>query len=148
MNISASEFFSPEEKEDIDIAIKNAELDSSCEIRVHVENICEGDVMKRANEVFLMLEIHKPRQRNGILFYLAIQNRKFAVIGDTGVNEVVPEHFWELINMNLRNHLRESDFTHGICESILMLGEELKKHFPYNKGDMNELPDAISFGNN
>jgi len=145
---SARESFSPEEIEDIDIAIKNAEIDSSGEIRVHIENICEGEVMNRAKEVFHTLKVEKTKLRNGVLFYLAIQNRKFAILGDEGINSVVPKNFWDNIKMNMLNHLRDDDFVYGLCESIMMTGEELKKHFPYKKGDVNELPDEISFGSN
>lgn len=148
MTNSAREFFSPEEIEDIDVAIKNAEIDSSGEIRVHIENICEGDVMDRAKEVFHILEVEKTKLRNGVLFYLAIQNRKFAILGDEGINVIVPENFWDNIKMNMLNHLRDDDFVNGLCESIMMTGKELKKHFPYHKGDVNELPDEISFGSN
>ena len=144
--MSVKNFFSTQEKEDITIAIKNAELDTSGEIRVHVENTCKGDVKDQAAYLFDKLEMHKTEQRNGVLFYLAIKNRKFAILGDVGINKVVPEDFWDDIRDHMLNHFRENDFADGLVEGITMAGQQLKEHFPYQTDDVNELPDEISFG--
>ena len=93
--MSVRNFFTTQEKEDITIAIKNAELDTSGEIRVHIENSCKGDVKDQAAYLFEKLEMQKTEQRNGVLFYLAIKNRKFAILGDVGINQVVPDDFWD-----------------------------------------------------
>jgi len=146
MSVSAKNFFTPEEQEDIRQAILNAELDTSGEIRVHIENICNGDVMNRAAYVFKHLGMHKTHLRNGVLIYLAIRNRKFAIIGDRGIHKVVPENFWDDIKLGMLNYFRDSEFCEGLCYAILAAGEQLKKHFPYRKEDINELPDDISFG--
>jgi len=144
--MSVRNFFTPEQKEDITLAIKNAELDTSGEIRVHVENTCIGDVKDQAAYFFEKLEMHKTEQRNGVLFYLAIKNRKFAILGDAGINKVVPGNFWDDIRDHMLNHFRENDFTEGLVEGIKMAGQQLKEHFPYQTDDVNELPDEISFG--
>jgi len=144
--MSVRNFFSEQEKEDITIAIKNAELDTSGEIRVHVENTCQGDVKDQAAYFFEKLEMHKTEQRNGVLFYLAIKNRKFAILGDAGINNVVPENFWDDIRDHMLNHFRENNFIDGLVEGITMAGQQLKEHFPYQTDDVNELPDEISFG--
>jgi len=146
MSKSVRNFFTPEQKEDITLAIKNAELDTSGEIRVHVENTCIGDVKDQAAYFFEKLEMHKTEQRNGVLFYLAIKNRKFAILGDAGINKVVPEDFWDDIRDHMLNHFRENNFTEGLVEGIMMAGQQLKEHFPYQTDDVNELPDEISFG--
>jgi uncharacterized membrane protein len=86
--------FSKEQKELIVKAIKDAELNTSGEIRVHIENNCPEDVMDRAAYWFAELKMHKTELRNGVLFYLAFNDRKFAILGDIGVNTVVPENFW------------------------------------------------------
>ena len=144
--MSVKNFFTTQEKEDITIAIKNAELDTSGEIRVHVENTCKGDVKDQAAYFFEKLEMHKTEQRNGVLFYLAIKNRKFAILGDTGINQVVEDDFWDDIRDHMLNHFRENDFVDGLIEGITMAGQQLKNHFPYQKDDVNELSDEISFG--
>jgi uncharacterized membrane protein len=146
MSVSAKEFFSPEELEDIRIAIQNAELDTSGEIRVHIENVCNGDVMDRAAYVFKLLGMHKTHLRNGVLIYLAIRNRKFAIIGDKGIHKMVPENFWDDIRHGMLNFFRDSAFSEGLSYAITATGEQLKKYFPYQKGDVNELPDDITFG--
>lgn len=145
---SARDFFSKEEEQQIQQAIKNAELDTSGEIRIHIENKCPGDVMDQSAYVFKKLEMHKTRLRNGVLIYLAIKNRKFAIIGDQGINAVVSENFWDDIKQNMLNHFRDGEFTNGLTEAIREAGKALQDHFPYKKDDVNELSDDISFGNN
>lgn len=144
--MSAQNFFTKEEKEDIVLAIKSAELETSGEIRVHVEEKCTGDVKDKAAFLFEKLEMQKTEQRNGVLLYLAIKNRKFAILGDTGINQVVPENFWDEIRDSMLNHFRENHFSDGLIEAISKAGKQLKKHFPYQRDDVNELPDEISFG--
>lgn len=142
----AQDFFTREQREDIKQAIMNAELDTSGEIRVHIDTKCKGDVIKQASKVFRELKMHKTELRNGVLFYLAVKNRKFAVIGDEGINKVVPDDFWETLKLDLLDAFREEKFTEGLIEGIGRTGIYLKKHFPYQTDDVNELSDEISFG--
>lgn len=129
------------------MAIKSAELDTSGEIRVHVEAKCQGDAKDQAAFLFEKLGMHKTEQRNGVLFYVAVKNRKFAILGDVGINRVVPENFWDDIRDRMLNSFRDNHFSEGLIEGITQAGKQLKKHFPYQKDDENELPDEISFGN-
>lgn len=147
MATKAATFFTLLEKEDIKMAIRQAELDTSGEIRVHVETSCPGDVMDRAALLFEKLNMHKTRLRNGVLIYLALRNRKFAIIGDLGINHVVPEDFWEDIKTEMLNHFRDNRFAEGLILATEMCGMQLKKHFPYKSNDINELSDELSFGN-
>lgn len=144
--MSVSNFFTKEEKEDIVLAIKSAELDTSGEIRVHVEEKCEGDARDQAAYLFKKLEMHKTEQRNGVMFYLALKNRKFAILGDVGINRLVPENFWDEIRDGMLEYFRENRFADGLVEGITKAGKQLKDHFPYQRNDVNELPDEISFG--
>ncbi len=146
MSRTASDFFTREQRDDIKQAIMNAELDTSGEIRVHIDTTCRGEVMERAMQVFRKLKIHKTELHNGVLFYLAVKNRKFAIIGDEGINKVVPENFWEDLKSDLLDAFREERFTDGLIHGITRTGSFLKQHFPYHKGDTNELSDEISFG--
>jgi len=148
MGKNAADFFTYEEKEEIKMAILNAELDTSGEIRIHVENNCPGEVLDRAAYIFEKLGMKKTAQRNGVLIYLSINHRKFAIIGDAGINEKVPENFWDDIKENMLINFRESNFTKGIVIAITKTGEQLKTYFPYQKNDVNELSDEISFGKN
>ncbi|MCX6306716.1 MAG: TPM domain-containing protein [Bacteroidetes bacterium] len=146
MGTSAKDFFSKQEKEDIKQAIMNAELDTSGEIRVHIENTFTGEVMDRAAFIFKQLGMNKTVLHNGVLIYLAVKNRRFAIIGDSGINSVVPGNFWNDIKGNMLNQFRENRFTEGLIEAITSTGIQLKKHFPHHRDDVNELPDDISFG--
>jgi uncharacterized membrane protein len=144
--VSKSPQLTQQDLADIKQAILNSELDTSGELRVHIENVCPGDVMDRAAYVFEKLGIHKTEKRNGVLFYLALKNRKFAVIGDAGINAVVPDSFWNEQKMEMLNYFRENDFVGGLIYGITRTADYLRKHFPYKNSDVNELPDEISFG--
>lgn len=145
---TAKNFFTEDQKDDILQAIRDAELDTSGEIRVHIETKCKGDVLDCAAFIFKKLEMHKTAQRNGVLIYLSIQNRAFAIIGDSGINAVVPDDFWESTKILMINHFREGRFAEGLVEGISRAGLQLKKHFPHKSDDVNELSDELSFGNN
>jgi uncharacterized membrane protein len=143
---SAKDFFTREQREDIRQAVLNAELDTSGEIRVHIETSCKGEVLDRAAFLFDKLGMHKTAKRNGVLFYVAVKNRRFAILGDKGINAVVPEDYWDDVKNLLLNHFREEKFTEGLIDGISLVGIKLKDHFPYQTDDVNELSDDISFG--
>jgi uncharacterized membrane protein len=142
---NAKNFFTKEQQEDIRQAIMNAELDTSGEIRVHIENTCTGDALDRALAVFTKLGMEKTLSRNGVLIYLAVKNRKFAIIGDSAIHQFVTESFWDSVRNKMMDHFRENQFTEGLIEAITETGKKLKTHFPYKTDDRNELSDEISF---
>jgi len=143
--MKASSFFTKEQQYQILDAVKEAETATSGEIRVHIETSCTEDVLDRAAWVFKKLGMHKTADRNGVLFYLAVSDRKFAIIGDAGINSKVPAGFWDEVKELLLKKFREAKFTEGLSEGIVLAGTHLKSHFPYSKDDVNELSDEISF---
>lgn len=143
--MKASSFFTKEQQTQVTDAIRQAEEATSGEVRVHIETFCYGDVLDRAAWIFGKLGMHKTKERNGVLFYLAVKDRKFAVIGDAGINAKVPEGFWDDVKELLRKNFTEGRFTEGLSEGIILAGKHLKEHFPHQKDDVNELSDEISF---
>ncbi|PWK26260.1 TLP18.3/Psb32/MOLO-1 phosphatase superfamily protein [Arcicella aurantiaca] len=140
-------FLTDSQKTEITKAIQAAELNSSGEIRIHIEKICATEnVLDRAAEVFVNIGMNNTAQQNGVLFYLSIDDRKFAVLGDKGIDKVVPENFWESTKALLKTHFAQGLFTEGLVKAIHLAGEQLKHYFPYQSDDINELPDDISFG--
>ena len=140
-------FLSEVEQQEIIAAIKAAELQTSGEVKVHIEKNCNGEnAMNRAVEVFGFLKMHETEQRNAVLFYLAYEDRKFAVLGDTGIHDKVTDQFWNSTKDLLKKHFANNQITTGLCSGIQEAGAQLKKHFPYQSDDINELPDDISFG--
>lgn len=146
--MKASTFFTREQQEAVVRAIGEAERSTSGEIRVHVETSCMADVLDEAAWLFRKLGMHKTADRNGVLIYLALRERKFAIIGDTGINAVVPLGFWDNIRDHMRQRFSENQFAEGLTEGIIMAGDQLKEHFPYSRNDINEITDTISFDNN
>jgi uncharacterized membrane protein len=144
--MNVRKYFTDKEKLQIKNAIHTAEFNTSGEIRVHIEKHCREDVLDRAAYIFEKLEMHKTELRNGVLFYLAIEDHRFAILGDAGINQKVPDDFWDKIKEEMAASFREGHFTKGLTTGILKAGEKLKQHFPYQKDDVNELSDEISFG--
>ena len=127
--------------------IKEAERQTSGEIRIHIEEKTKSDLdpLERAQQIFMKLDMHQTAQRNGVLFYVAIEARKFAICGDKGINAVVPADFWNSTRDAMREHFRQNDLVKGLCTGIEMAGIQLKTYFPRQSDDQNELPDEISF---
>lgn len=143
--MKASSFFTKEQQAQILASVKEAENETSGEIRVHIESTLKGDVLDRAAWLFNKIGMQKTAERNGVLFYLAITDRKFAIIGDAGINQKVAAGFWDNISNHMSARFKDGKFTEGLSEGIIMAGEQLKKHFPHKADDVNELPDEISF---
>ena len=127
-------------------AVRLAEKRTSGEIRIHIDGECEGNPMERAEEVFGKLGMHRTELRNGILIYLACNTKVFAIIGDKGINDLVPEHFWEDVIEVMGREFREGRFTEGLVQAVLKAGDKLQEYFPHQSDDVNEQPDEISFG--
>lgn len=143
--MTAADFFTPEGVRLIENAIKEAEHETSGEIRVHVETAFSGSILDRASTVFAKLNMQKTKLRNGVLIYFAIKNRQFAILGDAGINAVVPSNFWDHIKETMESHFKKSEFADGIAVGIKMAGEQLKMNFPCAADDVNELSNDISF---
>jgi len=141
-------FFNSEELSALHTSIQDAEKFTSGEIRLHVENVCKYDVLDRAADVFKELSMHKTELRNGVLFYLSIKDRKFAILGDAGINTKVPAGFWDSIKEVVLNHFKDGLYARGLSEGIEKAGLKLSEHFPYSKQDVNELSNDISFNKN
>jgi uncharacterized membrane protein len=138
--------FSPEEQETVIAAIRDAEKRTSGEIRVHVEPNCKSDPFVRAREVFEQLGMAATAQKNGVLFYIAHEDKKFAILGDSGIHEKVKDVFWQEERDILMDHFSRKAFAEGLAVAIAKVGEKLQQHFPYQSDDSDELSNDISFG--
>ncbi|MBG47328.1 MAG: hypothetical protein CML05_03455 [Pseudozobellia sp.] len=134
-----------EEKEVVD-AILKAEKNTSGEIRVHLEPHTRMDTMERAKELFHILKMDNTKENNGVLIYVAVNDRKFAICGDKGIDKVVPKDFWNSTKDIIQTHFKKGDFKQGLIDGILKAGKELKTHFPWQQDDTNELSNEISKG--
>lgn len=139
-------FISKQEEQAIIEAIQKAENKTSGEIRVHIEEHSDLDVLDRAKEVFVILEMHKTNARNGVLFYIGVRDKSFAIFGDNGINNVVPDDFWVCTKDVVIEHFKQKKFKDGLVAGILRAGEQLKKFFPIQENDKNELSNEISRG--
>ena len=139
-------FLTAEQQDTVVAAVRLAEKGTSGEIRVHIDGDCTTDPIVRAKEVFEKLGMQKTKLRNGVLLYMACNTRVFAIIGDKGINDIVPEGFWDDVADVMAAEFRQGLFTEGLTKAVELVGEKLKAFFPYQEDDVNEQPDEISFG--
>ncbi len=142
--MTPEEFLNPQEEKQIVEAIRKAEKNTSGEIRVHLEKNSTSDGKQRAIEVFNELGMQHTVQKNGVLFYVDVDNKVFVVLGDEGINKVVPPDFWDSIKNKVIDSFKNRKYAQGLIDGIEEVGEKLKKYFPYQQNDINELPDEIS----
>ena len=140
------EFLTKEEEEEIISAIKIAEKNTSGEIRVHIESTSEKDHYKRALEIFHLLKMDTTKDQNGVLLYVAVNDKKFVIYGDKEIDKIVKDTFWDATKDVIQNHFKEGNFKQGIIDGILKAGKELQTHFPWQIDDTNELSNEISKG--
>ncbi|TMM30083.1 TPM domain-containing protein [Polaribacter aestuariivivens] len=138
------EFLSPAEEKEIISAIRVAEKNTSGEIRVHIEASSQKDHYERALEVFHLLKMDNTKDANAVLIYVAVNDKKFVIYGDKGINEVVPKNFWNTTKDIIQQNFKQGNFKQGIVDGILKAGEELQAHFPWQIDDENELSNEIS----
>jgi uncharacterized membrane protein len=140
------DFLTKEEEQEIVQAIQIAEKDTSGEIRVHIEKTTSIEAFDRALEVFHLLKMDETQLKNGVLIYLAVDDKSFVICGDEGINDVVENDFWNSTKDAMAVHFKKGDFKQGLIDGILKAGEQLKTYFPYQEGDVNELSNEISKG--
>jgi len=140
------DFLSYDDEREIIDAIRKAEKNTSGEIRVHIEQSAPEDAFKHAINVFHSLKMDNTKEQNGVLIYIGVESRVFVIYGDKGINNVVPDGFWDSTKDIIQEHFKKRDFKKGIIEGVLKAGEQLQKYFPWVHGDENELPDDISKG--
>lgn len=140
------DFLTAPQERDLIKAIQTAELNTSGEIRVHIEKRTELPPLERAFEVFHELKMDATQLRNGVLFYVAVESKKFAILGDEGINNVVPDNFWDEEKDLVLSYFKKGEFEKGLELAILEVGKKLKEYFPFMSDDTNELSDEISKG--
>ena len=129
-------------------AIKQAEKNTSGEVRFFVESKCKFvDPVDRAHEVFFSLKMDQTKDRNAVLLYMAIDDHQLALYADEGIYQRLGKQYWDNEVKKIISHFTKDDYTGGVCHVISDIGMALKKEFPYDSSDKNELPDEIIFGN-
>ena len=138
------DFLTKEEEERIVDAIREAEEATSGEIRVHIENDSTKHCLEHAKEIFHLLHMDEAEEKNGVLFYIAVHTHQFAIIGDKGIDDKVPEDFWNDVKNTVTQEFSKGNKADGLIIGILEAGQKLKRFFPYKQDDKNELSNEIS----
>lgn len=142
---TASNFFNQQEQALLIEAIAKAELNTSGEIRLHLENFCFGSEVKAAKKIFIRLKMHQTNERNGVLIYIATLSRKVAIIGDEGIHQKLGTEYWERMVDNLIAQFKADRKAQALAECIIECGKQLGKFFPLKDDDKNELSNTISY---
>jgi uncharacterized membrane protein len=140
------DFLSKADELEIVEAIRIAEKNTSGEIRIHIEKKTSLNSLDRAKEVFYKLKMNHTKLENGVLIYVAVTSKSFAIFGGKGIDAVVPENFWNSTRDIIASHFKKGNFKQGLIDGIENAGEQLKKHFPWDEDDTNELSNEISIG--
>ncbi len=140
------DFLSVKEEREIIEAIRIAEKNTSGEIRIHIERTSEIDAFDRAMEVFHDLKMDNTKLQNGVLIYVAVEDKTFVIYGDKGINDKVSNDFWDSTKDVMQSHFKAGNFKQGLIEGVLKAGKELETYFPWEDSDTNELTDEISKG--
>ncbi len=144
--LSAKNLFTVQERQKIIQSICEAEKRTSAEIRVHIDNFCWINPVKKAQGIFLKQQMHHTQHRNGVLFYISVWHRKLAIIGDKGIYEKVNKQFWDELVHHLISSLKENKHkAETLCECISKVGQALSTYFPASNENPNELSDEISY---
>ncbi|WP_283635956.1 TPM domain-containing protein [Aquaticitalea lipolytica] len=138
------DFLTAQEEQEIIAAIRKAEQRTSGEIRIHIEKTSKIDAIDRAMDVFHLLKMDNTKLQNGVLIYVAVEDRNFVIFGDKGINDAVESNFWDSTKDVMQKHFKSGNFKQGLIEGVLKAGEQLEKHFPWQHNDTNELPNEIS----
>ena len=139
-------FLTAIEEQEVVKAIKKAEKNTSGEIRVHIEHHTEVPALERAKQVFFQLGMDKTRQKNAVLLYIDTYSKQFAIIGDEGIDKVIPTGFWEFEKNLITHYFKLQKNCKALTEGIQFIGEKLKTYFPYQADDVDELSNEISKG--
>jgi uncharacterized membrane protein len=140
------DFLTAEEEGEIIEAIRLAESQTSGEIRVHIEQNCNMDVYEHALEIFHVLKMDNTKEQNGVLIYVAVDNKSFVICGDKGINDIVGINFWDSTRDIIQEQFKHGQFKQGLIDGIEEAGKALSKYFPWQYGDKDELDNTISKG--
>ena len=127
-------------------AIAGAERKSSGEIRVFISRKMPANgpqTLALAQETFARLGMTQTKHRNGVLLFFAPDTQQFAIVGDSGVHEKCGDSFWQEVAAALSTLLKKGHFTAAVLAGIEKAGAVLALHFPRDRDDRNELPNAI-----
>lgn len=144
----ASDLLTDTQEQRIIKQIRLAEKETSGEIRVHIENRCEGESLEQAARIFHDLGMDETEQQNGVLIYIASDDHKAAVYAGKGIHRQVEDHFWKDVLQILLNHFKNEEYEEGIAAAVRKVGEKLSELYPYQRGDVNELSNEISYHDN
>lgn len=139
-------FLTEQQEQKVIEAIAEAENKTSAEIRVHIEERCKKDPLKRAAKIFHKLGMDQTELQNGVIIYIAVEDHKAAVFGGKSIDSEVEENYWKDVLNIIVEHFKKQEFEQGLEKAVAKVGHKLKELYPVQADDVNELKDEISYG--
>jgi len=141
-------FLSQNQEQEVVNAISKAEEQTSGEIRIHIEHEAPEDPLKRAAQLFQELGMSNTKRLNGVLIYIATDDKQATIYGGEGIHQKIEDGFWDDIIAELITHFKDQQFKNGLINTIRRVGVQLAHFFPPDSQDTNELSDEISYNKN
>jgi uncharacterized membrane protein len=139
------QLLSPQDQQRLLEKIGQIENRSSGEVRLHVTDRRVKDTLEAARKTFTALGITRTRRRNGVLVFLSLPSRTFAIVGDEGIDRVTGPQYWESLRDTMAKRFSAGSYADGLLDILDRVEAVLVEHFPYEEGDVDELPDDISY---
>lgn len=141
-------YFSDSDLKEIASNINVVEKETAGEVRLCVQIKKSFFERKRspreiAIRQFLKMGMHKTKHRTGLLIYILLDDRKFEILADDGINRIIEISTWESIEDTVRQEFKDGNYLQGVLHCINLIGEKLKIHFPNEDGDTNELSNEV-----
>lgn len=146
--LKPSDVFTQEELSGIKKATQDAELLTSGEIKVGIISDCRRGLSPReqALKEFYRLGLDKTRDKTGILILIILQQKKVEILADKGINDKVPEGYWNEAVATIAGGFKEGKAYEGLSRAVITIGELLAKTFPRKPDDRDEISDEVSLG--
>ena len=66
--------------------------------------------------------MHKTRERNAVLIFVARRVQKLAIVGDNAIHEKCGDKFWQRVVETMRTHFQNEKFSDALVEAIKEIG--------------------------
>lgn len=97
-----------------------------------------------AEKEFFKLGVANTKDKTGILIFLLLEDRKFYILADSGINAKVQQETWDKIKDEMQHKFSKGEFCKGLIFGVDEVGKILNRHFPVRPDDTNELSNKIT----
>lgn len=143
-----TKYFNKKDLARITQACTEAEKTTSGELRVSIlrkrdKKQTDLSVKDLALQEFYNLKMDETRDKTGILLFILLNERKFQILADEGINEKVSPDTWQAQAEVFTDFFKKKKYTDGVITVLQNMGKILTEYFPIKDDDTNELSDEV-----